>query len=128
MADKIPAAPTAQQLRSIQITGIVLVHPEAAKAKASENSKAAAAVKKYINRATPTDASAIRDFLKADPRNPWTHGLRVTLGIHCYQEGRFSEALSLFETACTALKSSPAPGKARKGQAIYTIQKGMGGQ
>jgi RHS repeat-associated protein len=109
MADKIPASPTAQQLRSIQITGLVLVHPAAAKAKASENSKAAAAVKKYINRAIPTDASALRDFLKADPRNPWTHGLRITLGIHCYQEGRFSEALSLFETAWTALKSSPAP-------------------
>jgi hypothetical protein len=105
--DQIPDSPTVDQLQGLEYDGLILVHPQPQTARDSWNKALAAALKQYLTRSDSDKSSALRTFLEANPGNPWTHGLRVTLGMHCYREGRFSEALQQFETAWNTLKTSP---------------------
>jgi RHS repeat-associated protein len=106
----LPESPTREQLEATQATGMALVSlADRAKGDSTLEKELAVALKSYGARTIPEDASALENYVSRYPSGPWTPGLRITVGVQCYHQGRFSEALDSFEKAWMGLKDSKDP-------------------
>jgi hypothetical protein len=77
------------------------------------------ALKRYDQRKTVEDVSALTAYLERYPNSPWRVALLANLGIHYYRAGYFSEALNAWEAAWKEGRDEKSPaGKALVDRAV----------